>query len=210
MLLLNPTYAPERFFFHLFWGLENFPTKETIAFAVALTYLAVIILFEVLRLKNLTISKIKSIILTAIGILCYIFVPFLIQNPIIFILSHFLFIFGLLTFLDSWIISSLPYFKFPNNISKLSLPSKDPRGFIIQFVFWVIFGLFLLFIPPTIIVVDSQAAFTFLGLTGIEQLSWSPLLWAFFYTPSIYMFLAIPLIFYVLIFGIISTISKFL
>ena len=210
MLLLNPTYAPERFFFHAFWGLENFPTTETIAFAVASSYLIVILLSELLRLKHISISKSTSLLAIFIGLLCYIFGPFLIQNPLIFIASHLLFIFGLLTFLDNWIISSLPFCESPKKLADLSLRNTDPRGFTIQFLFWLIFGLFLLFVPPTIIVVDSQAAFTFLGLTGIEQLSWSPLLWTFFYIPSTYIFLAIPLIFYVLIFGIISTISKLL
>ncbi len=205
MLLFQPTYAPERFFFYIFWGLENFPTKATIAFAVAATYLAAIVFYELLRVKNFSLSKPKSLLILGLGMSCYIFSPFLLQNPLIFIFSHFLFVFGILTFLDLYIISPLPfseYSKTPPSWFK----GKDPRGFVGQFSFWLLFGLFLIFVPPTVIVVDSQAAFTYLGITGIEQLSWSPFMWAIFYTPSLYMFLAIPIIFYVILFGILRTI----
>jgi hypothetical protein len=206
--LLNPTYAPERFFFQIFWGLENFPTKQTIAFAIGLTYLAVIILSELLRLKGISISKFKSFILMIIGISCYIFCPLLNQSPFIFLLSNFVFIFGLLTFLDTCIISPLPFSDSQKKMSELQLSSADPRGFTVQFLVWLVLGLFLNFIPATIIVVDSQAAFTFLGLSGIDQLSWSPTLWTLFYIPSIYMFLIGAITIFILIYGIASTISK--
>lgn len=208
--LLNPTYGPERFFFQIFWGLENFPTKQTIAFAIGFTYLAVIILSELLRLKHVSISKFKSFILMIIGISCYIFCPLVIQSPFMFLLSNFLFIFGLLTFLDTFIISPLPFSESQKKIIALQLPNADPRGFTVQLLAWLILGLFLNFIPATIIVVDSQAAFALLGLSGIDQLSWSPTLWTLFYIPSMYMFLIGPITIFILIFGIVSTISRLL
>ncbi|HUX99242.1 MAG TPA: GxGYxYP domain-containing protein [Candidatus Deferrimicrobium sp.] len=205
--LLSPTYAPERYFFSILWGLENFPTKLTIAFSIATIYLSAILIFEFLRLKNISLSKMHALFLTLVGFLCYIILPFYFQNVIVFFGSILLYIFGLVVLINALVISSLPYLNLHELANSPSITGKDPRGFISQFSFWLIIGLFIFFIPQTVLVIDSQEAFSFIGLTGINQLSWSPLMWTCFYTPSIYTFLAIPLTAYVLIVGLIRTIA---
>ncbi|NVM52658.1 MAG: hypothetical protein HWN66_03060 [Candidatus Helarchaeota archaeon] len=210
ILLLNPFFAPERFFFHIFWGLESFPTKLTIAFAVAALYLSVILCFELLRWKDISLSKTKAIILMSAGLLCYLIMPLLLQSVFCFIFSIFLYILGVIAIADTFILSSLPLPKLHVPTINTPLKAKDPRHFLSQTFFWFIIGLFLIFIPPTVIVVDSQEAFSFLGLTGIDQLSWSSTLWALFYIPPTYMFLVAPITIFVLIFGVIKTISNLL
>ncbi len=199
VLLMNPFFAPERFFFHVFWGLEAAPTRLSLAFAVASLYLLAIFVIELLRVKHLILSKKTALTLLSLGFLSYIFVPFLGQNVLLFIGTIFLYLFGLLALLNTVLISSLPFPKLGSPIT------KDPRGFISQTLFWLIIGLFLTFIPPTIIVVDSQAVFTMIGLRGIEQLTWTPAIWTAFYTPTIYTLLVVPLTLYVIVFGIFKS-----
>jgi hypothetical protein len=204
---LAPTYAPERYFFSIFWGLENFPTKLTIAFSVATIYLSAILIFEFLRLKHISLSKKHALIFISIGLLCYILLPFYFQNVVVFFGTILLYIFGLIVLIDTLLLSSLPYLNLHELVNSPSVVSKDPRRFISQFSFWLIIGLFIFFIPQTVLMIDSQEAFSFIGLTGINQLSWAPLIWTCFYTPSIYTFLAIPITIYVLLVGLIRTIA---
>ncbi|MHA1650897.1 MAG: GxGYxYP domain-containing protein [Candidatus Helarchaeota archaeon] len=207
--LLTPCFIPERYYFHLLWGLENFPTKNTLALAVATIYLATILLFELLHLKNVSISKKYALILLTFGFTSYLFLPFIVQNIFCFILSISLYIFGLISILDAFILSSLPFPTQQASFTKMPYLGRDPRNFLSQTFFWIIIGLFLFFIPPSIIIVDSQAVFSFIGLTGINQLSWSPIFWSICYTPPAYIFLCIPLTIYVLLFGIIQTIHAY-
>lgn len=205
IFLLNPLFAPERFFFHVFWGVENFPTRLTLGVAVAAIYLTAILFFEILRLKNLTVSKGKALLLMAAGLFCYLVVPFLLQSVLVFILSFFIFIAAFIALIDVSFIRTLPFPEFQSVTEKPS--SRGHSGFISQSLFWVMIGLFLFYIPPTIIVVDAQAIFELLGITGLESLTWSPMFWTFFYAPPIYMFLVIPITFYVIIFGVIVIFS---
>ncbi len=205
IFLLNPLFAPERFFFHVFWGLENFPTRLALGFTIAAIYMYSILLFEILRIKNVKFSRIIVVSLLGAGIFCYLVMPFLLQNVFIFLLSFFLFITGFIALIDISFIRALQFSQFQDVRDDLSVSSRGHSGFISQSLFWVIIGLFLFYIPPTIIVVDAQAIFELLGLTGIQQLSWSPMFWTLFYSPAIYMVLVVPITVFVLIFGISKT-----
>ncbi|MHA1426156.1 MAG: GxGYxYP domain-containing protein [Candidatus Helarchaeota archaeon] len=198
ILLFNPSFVPQRFFFHVFWGLETSPTKLSLSFTIAAIYILAILIFELLRLNMTRNSRKIALSLFSAGVICYITIPFLVQGVVFFVGSILLYIVGLLAVMDTLIITALP---FPTlEVTR----SSDPRGFVSQTLFWTIFGLFLIFIPPTIIVVDAQAVFGFIGLTGIEQIVWSPLAWTLFYTPVIYMILVIPVTIYIIIFGIVN------
>ncbi|MHA1267190.1 MAG: GxGYxYP domain-containing protein [Candidatus Helarchaeota archaeon] len=212
ILLFNPLFAPERFFFHMVWGLENFPTRLTLGFAVAAVYISVVLLQELLRLKNFSFSKRNALILMGIGVCCYLVLPLFFQHVVIFILSFFLYILGVMALLEVSFLKTLP-FASPSIKSGSALKNvegntiKGQSSFISQSLFWLILGLFLFFIPPTIIIVDSQAIFELLGITGIEQLTWAPAFWTIVYIPSFYAFLVIPLTIFVLLFGIINTLT---
>ena len=142
-----------------------------------------------------------------LGISAYILTPFLIHHPISFIISNFLFIFVILAAINAIFLSTLPLSNLPLQPPQLDLPQKNPSGFLSQFTFWITIGFLLTFVPPTILVVDSQAIFNLMGITGIEQLTWSSSVWSLFYTPPIYMFMVIPITVFVLIFGIFKTLS---
>ena len=48
LLLFNLTITQERFYYHLIWGLESFPTKITIQLAIATCCLIAILLYEII------------------------------------------------------------------------------------------------------------------------------------------------------------------
>ena len=205
IFLLNPLFIPERFFFHLFWGVENFPSRLALRFTVAAIYFSAILFLEILRVKTIILTKSKAIMLVGGGFFSYLVIPFLIQNVFIFILSLFVYISGIIVLIDVSFIRTLPFSPFDPSSNITATPSKGHSGFISQSLFWIIIGLFLFYIPPTIIVVDAQSIFAMFGLTGIEQLTWSPAFWTLFYTPALYMFLCVPITIFVVIFGIFKS-----
>ena len=65
-------------------------------------------------------------------------------------------------------------------------------------------GLFLIFVPPSIIIADTQDIFATIGISSIGQITWPSYFWAFFYIPPIQYILIIPTTIGILIYGIIS------
>jgi hypothetical protein len=77
------------------------------------------------------------------------------------------------------------------------------HGFTSQFLFWMLIGLFIYFIPSSIIVSDSQDIFSTIGLTAISEIIWNSNFWTIFYTPNVSIFLIIPLTLLLIVYGLI-------
>ncbi|MHA1799218.1 MAG: GxGYxYP domain-containing protein [Candidatus Helarchaeota archaeon] len=201
--LLSPTFSPERLFFHLYWGSDFFPTRLTLSFNVASIYLIAILILEIIRLNKFEISKRMTIILSLLGIFFYTGIPLLLSGVIFFMLSMFVFIFGMLNCII------FVFENFSNKIVDTSSESfnyykKSVNGFANQSVFWLMLGSFLVFVPSSIIIVDAQEIFVQIGMVGISQINWPSFVWCLIYIPPIQVFLMVPITIGVLLYGLAS------
>ena len=212
IFLFLPTIAQEKFYYHLIWGLESLPTKLVLQYAIATVFLSAIILFELLRIKNVKIEKRYRYLIFLMGIATYIILPFLIQGIIIFYVIHFILIFSVMLMIDEMFIT-LPQFinetAQPADDNERTLKASVNKFDILVFgsLFWFMILFVLIFTPPVTIVVDTYNLMEKAGIIGITELKWSPAFWTLFYIPSIYIFLALPLTIFCLIYGLIITIS---
>jgi hypothetical protein len=210
LLLFNLTISQERYYYHLIWGLESFPTKITIQLAIATCCLIAILLYEFVGIKNVELTVKNKSFIFLIAIIGYIFIPFLIQGVLVFFLIHILLVFGTILMIEHLLLR-FPQFvnpDVPTNKSEENRTKDKVKGynlFIFGFIFWFMFLFVLMVTPPVTIVVDTYNLFEKAGILGITDLEWSPFFWTLFYIPSIYMFLALPLTIYCLSYGIIFT-----
>ena len=196
--LLSPTFFSERLYYYLVWGLEYYPTRLTIAFNIAALYLGAILLIEILKKKEINLSKKGTNLLLLISILSFIIIPLFLNGILIFILSTFIFIFGVLYYCTSFFDKSIEI-NLPQERDALKLSKKGDSGFIIHSLMWCLIGLFLFFIPPAIIFNDAQEIIAQLGVPAISELTWSPAFWWLLYTPSFQVFLIIPVVILIVI-----------
>jgi len=197
-LLLSPTYFSERLYYHLLWGPEYYPTRLTIAFNLAALYLGAIILIELMRLKDFKLSKKSANFLLLTSIFSFILIPLFLNGILYFILSTFIFIFGLLYYCVSYFDTTI-YIYVPPERDGLKLKKKGDSGFIIHSISWCLIGLFLLFVPPAIIFNDAQEIIAQLGIPAISELIWSPAFWWLIYTPTFQVFIIIPIVVFIVI-----------
>ncbi|MHA1271070.1 MAG: GxGYxYP domain-containing protein [Candidatus Helarchaeota archaeon] len=202
ILLLSPTFIPERLYYHLFWGINFFPTRLSLSFLVATIYLVCIAILKIFEFHDIKIPNFITYLLAFLSILFYIFIPTFLNGIIIFIITIFLYIFSLLNICIYFFnkFSSIQI-NAPNNMNINKI--KGLAGFTSQFIFWLMVGLFLIFVPPSIIIVDSQEIFSAIGITAISEINWAPIIWYIFYTPSIQVILIIPITIFLLVYGII-------
>lgn len=203
MLLMAPTFSPERLFFHLFWGIGFFPTRLTLSFNLAALYLGAILLSEVLQLRDIQISKKYTLVLAVPVMILYIFMPIFLNGMPFFILSNFLFIFWMYSCCNLMLGDAM-YTTTESYEDRSKVFPNSASLFTIQLAFWVLIGVFLTFTFPAILIVDNQGLFADFGMIGISQLSWPSIVWAIFYIPTVYLFLVIPITVFVLIVGIVS------
>jgi len=207
------TFIQERFYYHLIWGLNWYPSKLSIQYSIATVLILAIGLFEFFELKNIKVNRKNRLLLFLIGVSCYLIIPLLLQGIIIFYLVHFIFIFGILLLIDI-IFLDLPKFRennqqlAPKNERDIQNSVKGYNLFTFGVFFWFLFLTVLMFIPPVAIVVDTYNMFEKAGIMGIIDLEWSPFFWTLFYIPSIYLFIALPVTIFCLIYGAIFTISN--
>ena len=203
--------SSERFFWHLIWGIEFYPSKLLIGIAISSILITTVLIFELLHLKSIKIPNKVSYIVGVVGIACYLLVPFLLQGPIFFYLIHLIYLIGLFLLLDKMIEN------FPSPIDDKIVENKgvifsrtsnlkNSSIFIFGVVFYFVFILILSFIPPVTIVVDTYNLMEKAGIVGITDLDWPALMWMFFYLPQFYTILALPITLFVLIFGLCVTI----
>jgi len=202
--LLIPSFSAERVYFHIFWGVAYSPSRLTISFSIAALYIASIILCEQIKFSNGKRYKKFSIL---IGLLCgsaYIIGFIFLTGLFFFILLNLIFIYGILN-CCIYLVEKQP--RVLRNMSRDFLVKEKftVGGFPSQLVFWLVLGLVLIFVPPAIIMVDSQEIFAQIGIPAISRINWASLMWQMFYLPSVYAFITIIFVFLVLIYGILST-----
>ncbi|MBD3227497.1 MAG: hypothetical protein GF329_04840 [Candidatus Lokiarchaeota archaeon] len=202
-LLFIPTFSPENLFFHLFWGIKFFPTRLTLSFNIACIFLTAFFVIEILRVKNIQLSKLHSLLLFLTSIMAYILIPMFLNGIIFFMISNFVFIFTTLN-LITHLFDDLKYVSLELPKKSIIYEKKGLSGFLSQFLFWLLIGLFIISIPPSIIIVDGQEIFASFGITAISNINWPSLWWTFFYNPTTSIFIIIPITLYVLIYGFVS------
>ncbi|MHA1343219.1 MAG: GxGYxYP domain-containing protein, partial [Promethearchaeota archaeon] len=202
----------ERYYYHLIWGLEYFPTKLTLQYAIAATLLFCIAFLELIRIKEYKFKNKHKYIIFLVSVFGYIIIPFIIQGIIIFYLIHFLFIFGLFIIIEQF-FSKFPVFfnekevkLYNNNNEKFKEKVKGYNMFVNGFIFWFMIMFLLIFIPPVTIVVDTYNILEKIGLIGLNELDWTPFFWMLFYIPSIYLFIVFPITLFCLIYSVIYSI----
>jgi hypothetical protein len=210
LLLFNLTITQEKFYYHLIWGLESFPTKLALQFSIASALLLALFLFEVLRIKDVDLEKKYKYLIFLVGLSCYIFIPFLLQGIIVFFLIHVVLIFGSILLIDN-ILSNFPHYideTSPSTSNDERQEKESVRGFtflVFGFFLWFMFIFVLIVTPPVTIVVDTYNLLEKAGILGITDIVWPPFVWTLFYIPSIYLFLALPITIFCLLYGIIFT-----
>ena len=212
IFLFVPTIAQERYYYHLIWGLEFYPTKLSLQFSIAAVFVFAVLAIEIIKMKKINFTKKQAYLIFLVCILGYIFIPFLIQGVIFFYLIHFMLIFGAILIIDR-IFLNLPQFvdQSINTIEKAEMRTEKPlkgyNSFVFGFLFWFLFIFALVFTPPVTIVVDTYNLLEKAGIIGITELNWNWFFWTLFYIPSIYIFICLPITIFCLIYGVIVTIS---
>jgi len=212
LFLFVPTIAQERYYYHLIWGLESFPTKLTLQIAIATVFILAIFLIEFMRIKEVNLNKKLTYLIFLICIIGYIFIPFLIQGIFFFYLIHFMLIFGSLLIIEK-VFLNLPQFVDPGALNNEKAeersvrPLKGYNMFVFGFLFWFLFIFALIFTPPVTIVVDTYNLLEKAGIIGITELNWNWFFWTLFYIPSIYIFICLPVTIFCLIYGAVITLS---
>ncbi|MHA1309609.1 MAG: GxGYxYP domain-containing protein [Candidatus Helarchaeota archaeon] len=202
-LLISPTFAPQRLFYYLFWGTENFPTNLSLSFLLSALYLVGILILELLEIYDIKIKNKKYlIIIFVIGIVLYILMPLIANGILFFVLSFSIFIIGILLIID-YFFNNFKFIRIGVSNNFIA-EKKGLSGFTAQLSFWLMIGLFLIFVPPSIIIADTQDIFATIGISSIGQITWPSYFWAFFYIPPIQYILIIPTTIGILIYGIIS------
>ncbi len=204
--LLVPTYSLDNIYYFLLWGVQFYPARLTLALNVAACYLGAILLTELIK-QNKYINSLKvSQFLLILALSSYIVLPLFFNGPFFFILTNFLFIFGVLNFCASYFEKNTVSYEKGVNVS-LKDRRKGTR-FIGQSIFWMFIGSFLFFIPPPILIADSQDIFVNLEIEAITQFVWPSFVWWMFYVPSMRMLLIIPLILLLLVYAALELFYK--
>ena len=201
--LFIPSYAPESLYFHLFWGVGFYPTRLMLSFNIASLYILAVVLSETINLRKIKDLNGLSLILCTSSVFLYALMFVLLNGIIIFILLNFLIIFGIIL-RCIYIIEKQPVVKRTATPDLLIKDKFTTGGFSSQLIFWLMLGLLLTFIPPSIIIVDGQEIFAAIGVPAISKIDWVSFYWYIFYLPSLYSFIAIPISVGVIGYGIYS------
>jgi hypothetical protein len=199
-LLVVPTFAPDNLIYHLWWGVEFFPSRLLLSYSIASLYLLSILLIEVLKIKNIKISKKFSSYLVILAVTLYIFMPLFFNGFPYFLLFHFILIFSLLNYC-TYYIQNLLKSDTQNLSQERKVLNSSISGFISQAIAWPLIGMCLMFIPASFLIADAQEMFVSIGVTSINQIDWPSFFWWIIYMPGFHMLLIIPIVIILLIYA---------
>ncbi len=190
-LLLVPSFSLENIYYFVLWGVQFYPSRLTLALNIAACYLGALFLTEFIKQRKHITSLKVSLFLLILALSSYVILPLFFNGPFFFILTNFLFIFGVLNFCVTYFEKNA--YSFEKGLNNSLKDRRKGTRFIGQSIFWLLIGSLLLFIPPPILIADSQDIFVNLEIEAITQFVWPSFVWWMFYVPSMHMLLIIPI-----------------